>query len=96
MVAGGARRRPRSVLTRVPAYPLGSIHPDLSALPGTHRSACAGVDVARSGAAGIWSPRVDAPAKDCNNVPHPRQRTGWVAEWFKAAVLKTAVGASPP
>src|SRR4051794_28196812 len=21
---------------------------------------------------------------------------GWVAEWFKAAVLKTAVGASPP
>src|SRR5579864_1699319 len=25
-----------------------------------------------------------------------RPCAGWVAEWFKAAVLKTAVGASPP
>src|SRR5919206_178390 len=24
------------------------------------------------------------------------EQNGWVAEWFKAAVLKTAVGASPP
>jgi hypothetical protein len=24
------------------------------------------------------------------------KRAGWVAEWFKAAVLKTAVGASSP
>src|SRR5687768_10117557 len=31
-----------------------------------------------------------------SETPAPLQRFGRVAEWFKAAVLKTAVGASPP
>jgi hypothetical protein len=32
----------------------------------------------------------------CLSRSNERQTTGWVAEWSKAAVLKTAEGASPP
>ena len=38
---------------------------------------------------------VDAPSAGAVTVP-PREPSGRVAEWFKAAVLKTAVGATPP
>ena len=39
-------------------------------------------------------PRGNEKPRDAENTA--KTRVGWVAEWSKAAVLKTAVGESPP
>src|ERR1044071_5519099 len=47
-------------------------------------------------AEGVKATSGDSPIEYRAASPHGRERLGWVAEWFKAAVLKTAVGASSP